>query len=907
MSAATLVDWLASTRDASSACVVEGPAGIGKSYLIDELVARASEWRVLRARPAEAEVRLVGSALLDLCADVTDAELAELPPALGAVLSVALVRDSGQGETAPHAVAAAFHALIRQLSAATPVLICVDDIQWLDAETAQVLLFAARRLPESRAAILAGLRTGPQLGEPQVVTDLCAGLANTRLTVEPMPPETLSSVIRDRAGQTMPESAVRAAVDAAAGNPLFGIEVARSLMRDPGTSTPEQVRVPASLLQLVGQHIQKLDDPTRELLAAASALRKPSVRELRDLGVSAPLAAAEHAGLIRTVGHEIEFTHPLYAAAAYDALAGIERMHLHARLAQVVEGEEERARHLALGAEEPDEDVALALDRARDRALARGALHAATDACRLGLLATPADSPARPDRLISYGVLLYRVGDTALARLQLTEAVETARESTVKARALLELGRIVNDTEGTISGAPITLEALSLAGDDLELLADIHVALGTTHAFDWLAALDYARRGMKLTDEIPDVDPRKVAAALAAYVGVAFYAGEGAQFELCRRAIELEAGTVNIPVSDRAVAVLPFLCLWTDDFTNARAHLAAAYQLAVDESDEPSRGYLLSLMAQVELRAGNWTTAELHIQECRELFRRTGNGYLAWVADQAQLWLDVYRGQYDAALASAEKDIANGVAADDPLIELRGRGMRGFCLLAQGDAASAADELDRYRALFAVNNAAEPALRQLAGDHIEALVLAGRLTDARVALDELLAPATQLGRTAVLAAAARSEALLHAAQGDADEAVAAATRSLALYDEVERRFDRARALLTRGQIHRRFKHKSAALKDLSAAFDQFTALGADAFARRAAEERDRIGIRRVETSTGLTETERKVAELTAQGLTASEVGGRMFLSPKTVSANLTVIYRKLGVRNRAELIAQFRA
>jgi DNA-binding CsgD family transcriptional regulator len=247
-----------------------------------------------------------------------------------------------------------------------------------------------------------------------------------------------------------------------------------------------------------------------------------------------------------------------------------------------------------------------------------------------------------------------------------------------------------------------------------------------------------------------------------------------------------------------------------------------------------------------------------------------------------------------------------GRSVDNGILEQRGLGLRGFCALMRGDAAAAASDFDRYIELFDIPHAREPALRLLAGDHIEALVAAGRLDDAATALARMIEPAERLGRTAVLAAAARAEALVLAEQGDGEGALAAAERSIELYDQVERRLDRARALLTKGQVHRRLKQKSLARRELTAALVEFDALGAAGFVERAHTELGRIGLRPA-ASLDLTETERQIAELTATGLTSAEIATRLFLSTKTVSANLTRIYRKLGVRNRAELTASLTA
>ena len=902
MSAAPLPLWLNATLGRSQALIVEGPPGIGKTHHLTALVDAAPEWRILRAQPAQAEVRLVGSALLDLCDGVTDGEIAALPPAQAAALATALLRSDPGGDLTPQAVALAFTTLVRHLATEGPVLILIDDIQWIDPQTAEVLAFAARRLPPEGVGLLAGLRLEPVGGPPELIADLAAALPLTRWPVEPLDATQLEKVVRDRLGTSVSTPVLRAAVESADGNPLFGIEVARAMLSVDPTTTLDRVPFPSSLAELVGRHVDTLEQPTRFCLAAASALRKPSLKELRDVGVGASIEAAERAGLIEIRGHEVLFTHPLYAAAAYDGLLTTERMDLHSRLAAVVEGEEERARHLALGAEEPDDAVAAALDVARDRALGRGALHAALDAARLGLRATPQGSQLAPQRLIQLGRLLYRVGDTTQSREELSAAVDLATDPLLKARALHELARIVSDTQSELEGSRLELQALALAGDDVDLRADIHIGLALSHVDDWKIAVEHARTAVELLEAKPDTEPRKMAAALASYVGASFYVGTGADLEACARAVELEAGSVDVPVADRALSIMFYLQLWVDDFPGARRQLAYAYDLCVDEGDEASRAYVLSNLARLELRSGNWAKAEGHIQECLELFHRSGNQYFGAVAEQQQLLLDAFRGDYQAPLAASAVDIEKGAAAGNPLVELRGRGLRGYCLLVQGDAAGAAEELDRYRALFAVNNAGEPALRQFEGDHIEALIAVGRLDDAQAALDDLVDASMRVNRTACLAAAARVEALLHAARGDAELAVAAAERSLALYDTLERRFDRARALLTKGQIHRRFKQKSLARRDLTAALEEFTELGARGFAARAADELSRVGLR-PPASLDLTETERQIADLTARGMTSAEVAAQLFLSTTTVSANLTRIYRKLGVRNRSELTA----
>jgi DNA-binding CsgD family transcriptional regulator/DNA polymerase III delta prime subunit len=902
--------WLAGLADRSQALLFDGPPGIGKTHAFSEIVDRARDLGVcvLRAQPAQAEIQLIGSALIDLCSDIDEARISRLPGVQAAALSAALLRAAPGATALPQVVARGFSTLLRELAADGLVLVCLDDIQWLDAQTRDAVAFAARRLPDAGVGIIATLRTSPGQDPPDLVAGLAAALPLTRRTIAPLDATRAARMLRAELGRETPAQVIRAAVRNSGGNPLFALEIARSLLARPTEQAglvDESVPVPDALFELVGRHIDQLPERSRAALAAAAALRKPTLRQLRDLGWADDLDAAEHAGLVTVEGREISFNHPMYAAAAYRRLGASARVQLHARLAEVAEGAEERARHLAHGSVDPDETVAAALDDARSRALARGALEAALEAARLAVGATPPGSRELVPRRIELAGLLFRAGDGEPAREEVARAVAEAEDPVLRARALYALALLVNDTVEPYQAVPFYLEALELAEPDAQLAADIHMGLAICFVDDWQRALEHGQTAVALVESVPDADPARVAKALAAEVGARFYTGGGADLEACRRAVELQAGDLSLPVADRAIAVLFYLQYWVDDFPGARASMDTAYRLALDEGDEGSRCYVLGTRAKLEVRAGRWAEADRLIDECLALAEMGGNSVYMASMGLERAWLAAYRGNLDPAIELAERDIARG-AAGSPLIEQRGYGIRGWCALARGDAQAAATDLDRYIAGFETNNAGEPALRQLAGDHIEALVAAGRLDDAERALAALLVPATRLDRTALLAAAARAEALLRAEQGDLDAAIGAATRALQYYDQIERPLERARTLLAQGQIHRRFRQRALARDELAAAKDAFGALGARGFAARAGIELARIGSR-VPASGELSETERRIAEHAARGMRSAEIGRTLFLSTKTVSANLTRIYQKLGVRNRAELAAHLGA
>jgi len=905
-----IASWVDERAVRSGALIFEGPAGIGKTHAFAEVIdaAVSSGARVLRAQPVAAELHLVGSALIDLCMDVSDEQIAELPDVQARALSAALLRGGG-APAVPQAVALAVSTLLRMLSARQPVLIALDDLQWLDAHTAEVVGFALRRLPLAGVGVVATLRTGPGTEEPEFVRQLASALPLVRHVVPPLSAPELEQILRGHLGGEIPRWIVRSAVRGSAGNPLFALELARTLLARPDdveTFDSESLPLPASLLDVVGRHVAQLPEATRSALAAAAAIRHPSLRHLQTLGLSDDLVAAERSGIVRIRQRQIYFNHPMYAAVSYQQLSGVERIALHARIAGVVEGDEERARHLAVGAVEPDEDVAAALDLARRRAIERGALDAALEAAQLAVRATPAGSARAAQRRVEFASLMFRLGDGGPARRELNVALTEARQALDRARVLYTLAQVVNDTEGPVVATPLYLQALELATDDPELAADIRMGLAINYSDDWETALAHAREAVRLVGSVPSPAPARVARALVAEAGALFYTGGGADLDTCRRAVELQAGDSALPVSDRAISVLFYLQLWTDDFAGARATMDEAHKLALDEGDESSRCYVLGNRAKLEVRSGDWSEADRLIDECVAIAEMGENPVWAAIMGGERAWLAAYRGDLDTAVAVAEQDITNGERNGNRFAEQRGRGMRGWCALAAGDGERAALDLDRYMELFESNNAGEPALRLLAGDHVEALVLSNRLDDAEQALRQLVEPAERLGRTALLAAAARAESLLYAERGDADTAIAAAERSLALYDDIERRFERARTLLVAGQVHRRFRQRASARRFLDEALAEFVRLGAAGFAARTRIELARIGGRGA-SAVELTQTERQIAEHAARGMRSAEIGKIMFLSTKTVSANLTRIYQKLGIRNRAELAARLPA
>jgi DNA-binding CsgD family transcriptional regulator len=895
--------WPPAVDTPSSAHVLEGPAGIGKSHRFAELIAEAGDVRIMRAQPSQAETRLVGSALIDLCSEVSDDEIAALPEVQANALMTALMRGSRPVGN-PDAIGVAFSGLVRSLASQGPIAIAIDDVHWIDQQTADVLIFAARRFPATGVGVLLASRTEPQVDVRQAVTDLCAALPSEREQLTGLSSTAIEQVLRERLGSGLPRADLTTAVDLAAGNPLFAVEIARSSLsaRQDGAARTNHT-LPESLYDAIGRHVAALAAPAREALAAAAALAKPQLHQLRSLGVDLDLAPAEEAGLIRIVHGAIVFTHPLYATAAYDQLSAGARARLHRRLADVVESREEQARHLALGAAEPDESVAAALDAASKRAMDRGAPSAAIDAASLALTATPSDSTGRVTRLLWVGELLFRTGATDRAIAELQTAVNCASTDRDRAHALHILAKSTSNAGDVYEGHQLAKQALELVGDDLGLKAKVLVNLAWTSMDDFDAGLQYAIQAREVLEELPDADPAVLADAMTNEAGARFYTGTGCDIETLRRAVDMQAGDTTLQILDRAICVLGYVLLWYDDYPGAREVFGAARQMSIDEGDDHSLIYILRHLATLEIRAGRWNDAELLIEEYEGLAERCDLAVYSRRAalDRARIALN--QGDTTAAIGIGKDHIERGIASEQLQIKQLGHGLCGAAALVDGDPHHAAIELDQWHQVFLINNAAEPALREHAGDHIEALVLAGRDVDAEKAIEQLVELAEPLGRTVMLAAAARGRALLLAERGEIAQALESAEDALALYRRIERPFETARTHLVKGQIHRRLRQKALARRELDVALAIFTQLGAAGFAERTQREVERIG-GRTAAPLELTETERRVAESAASGMTTAEIATSLFISTHTVSANLTRVFRKLNVRNRTELAAR---
>ena len=362
--------------------------GIGKTTLWRygvELARR--EWLVLACGPTEAESALAFAAAGDLLGPLAGEVVAALPSPQRRALAAALLLDDVEGAPVePRAVAVAFLGALRELAQARPVLVAVDDIQWLDEPSARLLEFALRRVQDEPIAFLLARRLSAESHAP-LGLDRLAPERVRRLSVGPISIGALHRLLRSRIGVSFPRPLLRRVHGTAGGNPFYALELGRLLSEREVEPRPgEPLPVPATLSEVVRDRIASLAPGVRAALAAAAALAAPTVSAV---DAEEELDTAARAGVVELDGGRIRFTHPLLAAAAYTGISAGERRRLHARLADTVADPEERARHLALAVEGPDRRVAATVEEAANRARARGAWEAAAELAERALLLTP--------------------------------------------------------------------------------------------------------------------------------------------------------------------------------------------------------------------------------------------------------------------------------------------------------------------------------------------------------------------------------------------------------------------------------------------------------------------------------------------------------------------------------------
>ena len=839
---ATLARFIEDER--GGVLVLHGEAGIGKSALLQAVRDQATE-PVLATAGVQSEAALPFAALERLLRPLL-ARVDHLPkPQREALLSALGLADA----TVPDHFLVGL-ATLNLLTDAGRVIALVDDAQWLDAASADVLAFVARRIELEPVSLIVAQREGGPFGPGIALGPLDEASARA-LVAELAPAEQ------------------RRVLEIAQGNPLALVE-----LRDAGG----QLSLTERLERSFTAQAQDLPESTRTLLRVAAADDSDSAAEIVEAAGASEddVEAAVSARLLEREGARLRFRHPLIRSALYQAATALERRAAHAALAAVIEPGHRRAWHLAAGTVGPDEAIAAALEAAAEDARRRGAVAAAARA-----LQRAAELSEQPDRrLLAAAELSLELGEV--------ENVERLLAKVEAPDARIRLLREAFADDASDDVTPVRALLADARDADEEVAFRLLLAAGTRCW--WALEGDHPVR-----EEV-------AAAALAA----------GSQDE--PRVIAVLAAASAVRQSGRIIASIaraaedPALDPLELHLLGVAAHMVgdsamAVRQLARVEVHWRAQGRLALLAQALVCRAwstvqlGGWPAAEPAAAEGERLARETGQPLFAAGGAAALAAVAGARGDDERSLAittATEAALVGGRATNLYAVT---QVARGVTALGAGRYAEAYDHVAR---LFDPHDVAHHYAECGGGLSYlcEAAMLSGRVDEARAILErfELVKGSSTLLRIGVVAGRAFV---------CEDETVFEAALSSGLSP-----FHRARVLLAYGAWLRRRRRAADSRAPLRTARDTFDALGARPWAERARQELRASGersIRRVpETLDELTPQERQIAELAASGLTNPEIGARLFLSSRTVASHLYRAFPKLGVTGRGELAEALR-
>jgi DNA-binding CsgD family transcriptional regulator len=890
---------------APAALVLAGAAGAGKTTLLRAGAALAAErgMIVLQSTPAGGDLRLAFAGLADLLEPHLADVVGELPAPQARALRVALLlEDAPALPPESRAIAAALRGALSLLATSAPVLMVIDDVQWLDSASEAAVGFAIRRVADEPVGLLCAQRS------VSPGADLPLELARARLRSEVLPVGGLSlgavhRMLRARLGTPFSHPALRRIEAGSAGNPFVALEIGRALVRRGSSFTADpRLPVPATLSGLVGERLGTLAPAVMDAIQLVAVMPdEPADKYLAAGAHSTALDDAILAGLLEEDGDRLRFTHPLLAAAVDASIPPARKRSLHEAAAGIARLPEERARHQALAATGPSAPVAQELAEAGHAAAARGAPSAAAELFELAAELTPGGDGLRDRRRLDSARQLAFAGDTGAARALLEELTLTLAPGADRSDALSQLGRLREDDLGV--AAALLRQALDEAYGDMTRAADIRMALSdiALATGDQAIALEEARHA--LADAEAAGDPALLASALAQAYCYAFITGSDLDDSQLERALELEQTVGRAPLRTQPSFVAGFCHLSQGRLEEAEIELQRVLDRATADGVEYSRADALLRLSLLAVRRGNarhaaeLAAAGLEIAEQLDLPQVVSA--LLYGCGRAALQL----GEADKVRALARQGTELATRSGDRPYVISYEALLGSLDLALGEFTAAAG---RYRPLLKVGREMGMRLfvtQGIAPDAVEAFSAAGYVDEA----DELLTEVAPLVTDTVTEAAfLRCRGAVAIARGELDAATADLQSALRLLDRVSPQpVERGRTLLALGVIQRRLKQRAAARETLTEAMTIFTAVEAPLWAARARAELTRIS-GRAQAADELTSTERQVAELVARGLSNREVAGELFVSVRAVESTLTKTYAKLGVRSRTELASKLR-
>jgi DNA-binding CsgD family transcriptional regulator len=874
-------------RGESRSLLVRGEPGIGKTALLDRMVASAADLTVLRATGVESEMELAYASLHQLCLPVLD-HVDRLPAPQRTALEIVFGLSSGDAPDR-FLVGLGGLTLLSEVAEDRPLLCVVDDAQWLDQASELTLAFVARRLLAEPVGMVFGAREpGEQLRSIPA------------LEVTGLGADDADALLRTAARSSLDPRVRRRIAAETRGNPLALLELphgpdGNQLAGEFGLLEAEGLsrQIEESFLRRIGP----LPEDARLLLliAAAEPVGDPLLlwRAAEKLGIGEVAMEAANSAEVMTIGERVIFRHPLVRSAVYRSATLQERRLAHLALSEVTDpaaDPDRRAWHMAGATAGPDEQVALELERSASRGRTRGGLAAAAAFLQRAVALTE-DPPRRAERALEAADASLKAGafDAASRLLDTAEAgpvdaYQRARVDLVRARLAFALSRGAD-------APPLLLQAARLLESfDLDLARQ-------TYLDAWGAAVFAGGTMLSEICQAARMLPLPRGSPLPSYLlldGLALLTTDGraAATPVLQSAVK---AVTDLPAEDLLrlgwLAQTASAAVW--DHESYRAIGARLVDLAREAGALAELPNYLTGLALATAWMGHFADTASLIAEIDAVTSVTGMSFppygLGWLRSLEGREPEISVATADAIRLAAAGGELGAAKQADWVAAVRYNGLARF-----EEAASAAK-----RAAFA--HSYNPLSMWPLPELVEGAVRAGHAELARDALERLCVTTQPAGTDWALGIEARCRALLTTGEP-----------AQRLYREAITRLGRtrlrpelARAQLLYGEWLRRENRRSDARIQLRAAYDQFASIGMEGFAGRARRELqatgEKVRKRTLETRDELTAQERQVAMLAREGLSNPEIGARLFLSPRTVEYHLSKVFGKLAISSRREL------
>jgi DNA-binding CsgD family transcriptional regulator len=891
------------------AIVIHGEPGMGKTSLLGFVAdcAKQNDAQVHIARGIEYEAGLPFAAITDLLWPLQE-HFATLPAIQREALEVCLAL-SAQPPRGPLAACAGALGVLAAAAEHSPLVILVDDFQWLDAESAQILLFVARRLSDEPLAMVLAMRAEPDMAIPDtglpilplggLSAEECAQLAMA-MSVS-VSPQKLASLVGSTGGNPL------AVVESLCMAGLGGWD-------DGSWAGSEGAGLHHSLERTWGRLFDQLPEDARTALfvvvADQDAGGRHTVQALKSLGLSlASLGPAERQGLVASSADAIRLRHPLLRPVVLARTPSARRVAGYQALAEVADGYS-RSLYMAAAAIGPDESVATALVAAAGEARQRNGLRASARTLHRAAELT-ANPVARAERLLQAAHDAHLAGDSPSAvtwceqalvyRDDPSFAVDVQR---VAGGALTSLGEPRRALE-LMTGAAARARACDpvRAAEILAEAAGPAIMQGEMHLVRGLA-----KQVECIWERSPDAAATATSTALAMVAGAFSISGDIARASVyLRRAAELP------PSSNRKAelhgAAFHAQCLgWAERYSEARHQLTILLEAARRLGSPTILAFALAISAEIGWWSGQWTPAYADATEALQWATENGQPGLLGYGLSMLVRIEAARGERELCQAWVEKAQREVEPRGVGGVSVYGSAALGLSALSAGELGDAAEKLQRAWGLALRQGTNNPNVYPIAGDLAEALARAGEVDRCTKVLHWLNERAQATGLVYPRAAAFRAQGIMAI---DPDEAQGLFAESLAALDKVGPiAFEQARTLLCAGEAMRRNRRPVAARDSLYEALLLFESLGARPWAARARAELAASGVKeqratdwvgRYDRLQELSPQELQVARIAGRGQNNAEVATALFVSRKTVEAHLTRVYRKLGIRSRTEL------